>query len=272
MSTPEVKFPEDFEVYDPKVENNVKLTTSGLTGSKEIEYLAIPRTAGTYKIPAISYSYFDTKQGKYRTLTTPAYELKVAKGKGNAAQTIANFSNKEELKVLNEDIRYIKQGQVDVSPRDIFFFGSLNYWLCYLIPTLLFVAFFVYYRKQINLNSNAALLKNKKANKVASKRMKQAGRLLANNERDAFYDEVLRALWGYVSDKLSIPVSRLSKDNIEGELTKVGIDSELIDQFIRALNDCEFARFAPGDANQAMDAVYHASVDVISRIEGAIKH
>ena len=211
LSNPEVKFPEDFEIYDPKSENNFRLTSDGLSGNKVIEYLAIPRNPGDYKIPPVSFTYFDVKSKSYKTLTTEGYDLHVEKGEGNATQTIANFTNKEELKVLNEDIRFIKQNEVKLTPRGSFFFGTTGYWLFYLIPALVFVVFFLIYRKQIAANANVAKVRTRKANKVAVKRLKLAGKLLADNKKDAFYDEVLKALWGYVSDKLSIPMSRLSR-------------------------------------------------------------
>lgn len=272
LSTPEVKFPDDFEVYDPKVENNFRLTNAGLSGSQVIEYLAIPRNAGTFKIPPIKFSYFDIQSHSYKVLTTDEYTLQVEKGAGNATQTIANFTNKEDLKVLNEDIRFIKQNDVVLVPKGDFFFGSMGYYLFYLIPGIAFIIFFIVYRKQIAANANVAKMRTKKANKVAVKRMKLAGKLLGENKKDDFYDEVLKALWGYISDKLSIPVSRLSKDNIEEELRKYGVDDALIQDFLRILNDCEFARFAPGNDNQAMDKVYAASLDMISKMENSIKH
>ena len=142
----------------------------------------------------------------------------------------------------------------------------------YLIPFVLFVAFVIVYRKQAMENANVAKVKTKKANKVATKRMKLAGKLLAENKKNEFYDEVLKALWGYISDKLNIPVSRLSKDNIEEELRNYGVNDALIKEFLDALNNCEFARFAPGDDNQAMDKVYSASLEVISKMENSIKH
>lgn len=272
ISNPEVKFPDDFEVYDPKTENNFRLTNSGLSGSLVIEYLAIPRNAGTYKIPGIKFSYFDIKSHSYKTLTTEDYELHVAKGAGNATQTIANFTNKEDLKVLNEDIRFIKQNDVSLSPKGAFFFGSLSYWLFYLIPGIAFIVFFVIYRKQIAANANVARMRTKKANKVAVKRLKLAGKLMAENKKDEFYDEVLKALWGYISDKLNIPVSQLSKDNIEEELQKYGVEESLRQEFLKTLDGCEFARFAPGDASQAMDKVYSSASDIISKMESSIKH
>ena len=272
LSNPEVKFPEDFEIYDPKSENNFRLTSDGLSGNKVIEYLAIPRNPGDYKIPPVSFTYFDVKSKSYKTLTTEGYDLHVEKGEGNATQTIANFTNKEELKVLNEDIRFIKQNEVKLTPRGSFFFGTPGYWLFYLIPALVFIVFFIIYRKQIAANANVAKVRTKKANKVAVKRLKLAGKLLADNKKDAFYDEVLKALWGYVSDKLSIPMSRLSKDNIEEELRNYGVDDALIAEFLKVLDNCEFARFAPADANQGMDKIYAEALDIISKMEGSIKH
>ena len=272
ISNPEIKFPDDFEVYDPKVDNQVRLTREGLTGNKVIEYLAIPRHAGTYKIPGVSFSYFDIRSKSYKTLKTEDYVVNVEKGAGNADQVIANFTNKEDLKVLGEDIRYIKQNEVTLQPKGSFFYGSMTYWLFYIIPALAFIIFFIIYRKQAAENANVAKMRTKKANKVATKRMKLAGKLLSENKKDAFYDEVLKALWGYISDKLNIPVSRLSKDNIEEKLRNHGVNEELIKEFLNALNDCEFARFAPGDENQAMDKVYSSSIEVISKMENSIKH
>lgn len=272
VSTPEIKFPEDFEVFDPKVDNKVRLTQEGLSGSKVIEYLAIPRHAGTYKIPSVAFSYFDINSKSYKTLNTEEYEIKVEKGAGNADQVIANFTNKEDLKVLGEDIRYIKLKDVQLRRKGNILYGSLAYWLWYLIPAIAFIVFFIIYRKQAVENANVAKMRTKKANKVATKRMKLAGKLLAENKKEAFYDEVLKALWGYISDKLNIPVSRLSKDNVEEKLRNHGVGEELIKDFLNALNECEFARFAPGDENQAMDKVYSSSIEVMSKMENSIKH
>lgn len=272
INNPEVAFPKDFETYDPKVDNKFSLTKEGLSGSKVIEYLAVPRSAGTYKIPSVDFSYFDLKTKSYKTLKTEEYEVKVEKGVGNADQVIANFTNKEDLKVLGNDIRFIKMGDTALTPKGNFLFGSLTYYLWYIIPFCLFIVFVIIYRKQAIENANVAKVRTKKANKVATKRMKLAGKLLAENKKDQFYDEVMRALWGYISDKLNIPVSKLSKDNIEYELNKYGVQADLIKEFIEALNQCEFARYAPGDENAAMDKVYSSAIDVMSKMENSIKH
>lgn len=272
IGTPEVKFPQDFEIYDPKVTDDYKLTNSGLTGTKTFEYLAIPRHAGNFTIPAVEFTYFDLKSNSYKTLKTEAYNLKVAKGQGNADQVISDFTNKESVKMLGRDIRFIKLGDSSLRPKGDFFFGTVGYYLCYLIPLLLFVVFAVIYRQKALENANVAKVKTKKANKVVTRRMKLAGKLLAENKKNEFYDEVLKALWGYISDKLSIPVSQLSKDNIEAELTNYGVQEALIAEFIGVLNECEYARYAPGNENEAMDKVYSASVEVISKMENSIKH
>lgn len=272
ITSPEVKFPEDFEVYDPKVTNNFDVSRAGLSGTQTIEYLAIPRHAGNFTIPPVEFVYFDLKSQSYKTLKTEAYDLKVEKGKGNADQVIADFTNKENVKVLGQDVRFIKLGDTTLTPKGEVFFGTMGYWLGYLIPFIVFVALVVFFRKQAAENANVAKVKTKKANKVATKRMKLAGKLLAENKKNEFYDEVLKALWGYISDKLSIPVSQLSKDNIEAELTKHGVAEDVTKTFINALNECEFARYAPGDENEAMDKVYATSVDAIGKMENSIKH
>ena len=272
INTPEVKFPQDFEIYDPKITDEYDLTNNGLSGTKTFEYLAIPRHAGDFTVPAVELVYVDLKSNSYKTLKTQGYYLKVAKGQGNAEQVISDFTNKENVKILGTDIRFIKLGSTKLRPQGEFFFGSLGYCLWYVIPLLLFVAFVVIYRNQAKENANIAKLKTKKANKVATKRMKQAGKLLAENKKNEFYDEVLKALWGYIGDKLNIPVSLLSKDNVEAELVKYGVSGDLIKEFIAALNECEFARYAPGNESEAMDKVYAASVDIISKMENNIKH
>ena len=271
INTPEVAFPQDFEIYDPKVDNKFNLTRNGLSGNKVIEYLAIPRHAGTYTIPPIEFSYFDLKSQSYKTLKTDAYTLNVAKGEGNSEQVVANFISKEDLKVLGQDIRYIKTGDTNLTRKDDYFFGSMNYWMWYIIPLALFIACMVIYRKQALENANVAKVRTKKANKVATKRMKNAGKLLAEKKTEAFYDEVLKALWGYISDKLSMPVSQLSKDNIEGKLQQHQVADELVKEFIDILNDCEFARYAPGSQDEKMDKIYSSAIEVISKMENSIK-
>ncbi len=273
LKNPEVKFPNDFEIYDPKVENNIRTTTAGVSGTKVIEYMAIPRFAGEFEIPAIEFSYFDTKSGSYKTLTSQPFKLQVEKGAEGEGGTpiISNFTNKENVKFLGNDIRYLKINKVSFVPVEEMFFGTFIYYMCYLFPGVLFIVFFIIYRKQVKENSDLALVRTKKANKMAVRRLKNAGRFLKESQKEAFYEEVLRALWGYLSDKLNIPQAQLTKDNVENELVKYGVSESLIKEFIDILNTCEFARYAPAQASDAMDKLYTQTVEAISKMENTIK-
>lgn len=274
ISNPTLDLPTDFEIYDPKVEDQFSLTANGLKGNKVVEYLVIPRHEGNYTIPSATFSYFDLASKSYKTLSTNEFKIAVAPGAEGSGSTnvVGNYTNREDLKLLAEDIRFIKMNEVDLHPRSEFIKGSLTYKLFFIIPSLVFIAFILLNLKRAKENSNVALVRTKKANKMAKSRMKNAEKLLKAGNKDLFYDEVLRALWGYISDKLTIPISKLSKDNIEDELNKYDIDPALIADFIRTLNECEFAKFAPGDENLAMDKIFHNALDIIGNMENSIKH
>ena len=271
IKTPEVEFPEDFELYDPKIENNIRLATNGFKGNKVIEYLAVPRHGGVYNIPPVKFSYFDVITRQYKTIETEGYTLNVAKGKEGTNETVASFVSKEELKMLGQDIRYMKKGNVVYGKKGDYLFASWIYWLWYLIPFLCFIAYILLHHKQVAENANIAKMRTKKANKVAVKRLKLANKFLKENHKTEFYDEILKALWGYLSDKLNIPVSRLTKDNVATELKEKGVSEELISELERVLNDSEFARYAPGDSNTAMDNTYTMAIGIISKMENSIK-
>ena len=268
ISTPEVQFPKDFETYDAKVNDNFQLTRSGLSGTKDFEYLFVPRHAGTYEIPASEFIYFDTESRSYKTLKTEAYTLKVNKGKGGAGQSVSNYSGQQQdVQQLNQDIRFIKKGDVDLHQPGDTFFGTWKCWAAYLLPLLLFIIVMVLGRKQMKAHANVALSRGRKANKVALRRMKTAKKLLDNHDTGKFYDEVLRALWGYVGDKFNMSQESLNKENIEQSLTSRNVPDEQIRQFMKVLNDCEFARYAPGDVNENMGNVYNSAIDAISKME-----
>ena len=268
ISTPEVKFPKDFETYDAKVNDNFQLTRSGLSGTKDFEYLFVPRHPGTYEIPAAEFIYFDTESRSYKTLKTEAYTLKVNKGKGWAGQNVSNYSGQQQdVQQLNQDIRFIKKGEVDLHQPGDTFFGTWKCWVSYLLPLLLFIIVMVLGRKQMKAHANVALSRGRKANKVALRRMKTAKNLLDTHDIGKFYDEVLRALWGYVGDKFNMSQESLNKENIEQSLTSRNVPAEQIQQFMKVLNDCEFARYAPGDVNENMENVYNSAISAISKME-----
>lgn len=274
IKNPIVDFPSDFEVYDPKVNNNFKNTASGVSGSKTIEYLFIPRLAGDFVIPAYTFSYFDVNSKSYKEIKSPEYKIKVEKGDGTSNSAIisgAQFANQEQLKLIGSDIRYIHTNGIDVSKKGAFVFGTWIFFLSYLIPLLLAIALFVIFRKQIKANADMLSMKNKKANKVAVKRLKTAKAYMQSNEQEKFYEEILRALWGYMSDKLSIPVASLSKENIVGELEKRKVAKADIDEFMQILSECEFARYSPNSDENAMDVVYDKTMIEISKLQESLK-
>lgn len=272
VKTPEIKFPDDFETYDPNVDVVSVPTSAGLQGEKVVEYTVIPRFGGNFTIPGVEFSYFDTESKSYKTLTTESYELTVEKGKDDGENAaVSNFSNKEALKLLGQDIRYIDVKPMKVSKEPHLIFGTLGYWLFYFIPALLFAVFVFIYRKQARENADIALMRTKKANKVATRRLKLAGKYLKEHQKELFYDEVMKATWGYLSDKLSIPISELTKDNVEAELEKYGVDSDSIRRFMDILNTCEFARYAPVQSETAMDDLYAETVKAIGKMESTVK-
>lgn len=266
LKNPEINFPNDFELYDPKIDIQTKITPAGVSGTKTIEYYAVPRYAGDFVIPAMTFSYFDLNTKTYNTLSTEAYNLHVEPGADGSGAPVVSGANKEALQLVGQDIRFIKTAGIRYHSGD-YFFGSAGYWLWYLVPLLLFVGWLILYRQQVKENSNITLQRTKRANKTASKRLKKANAHLQTHNKEAFYDELLKAVWGYLSDKLSIPVVNLTKDNVEAELEHYGATSALIHNFIDILNTAEFARFAPGNADEAMDKLYESTVEAINQME-----
>lgn len=270
IKTPEIAFPKDFEVYDPKVTDDIKVSKNGVSGKKTFEYLSVPRHAGKYEIPAVDFCYFEPTSGTYKTVSTSAYTIEVEKGASGMASQ-ADYMTKEDLKLLGSDIRYIKTGEGTYRPRGMFFFSTVYYWGSYLLALFVFGLTLFVFRKRAIENANVARVRGKKANKVAVRRLKHAKSLLHGNNQEAFYDEIMKALWGYVGDKLTLPVAELNKDNVQGKLQDKGVDEKLVTDFLAALDDCEFARFAPGDAGETMDRLYARASDVINRMENSIK-
>lgn len=272
LKNPELKLPNDFDTYDPKVDLSVKASAGGVSGTRTVEYTTIPRFAGTFKIPAVEVSYFDTKSKQYKTLRTEEYEVTVDKGApGSGGKTVSNFSNKEDLRLLNQDIHYIKLNKMKLVQTPAVYIDQWVYWLWYILPAVAFIVFVFINRKQAKANANVALMKNRKANKVALKRLKIAGKYLKNHDKEHFYDEVLKAVWGYLSDKLNIPNSELTKDNVAAELAKYGAGEELIAEFNDILGRCEFAQYAPAQSNEAMDELYNHTVEAIGKMENTVK-
>ena len=268
LKQPEVKFPKDFDHYDAKVTDKTQLTTSGLEGSITYDFLAVPRHQGDYEIPAIEYIYFDTQANAYKTVKTEPFQLHVEKGSGSSSST---YTGQEDVKLLNSDIHYIKTGDTRQRGVNEFFFASTEYWVSLALLLLGFISLFIIFRQRAIENADIVKQRAGKANKVASKRLKKAAKLMAGGKQNEFYDEVLRALWGYVGDKLNMPVEQLSRENISQQLESRNVSSETISQFIGALDECEFARYAPGDATGNMNKVYDAAMTAITQIAATMK-
>ena len=271
VKTPDIKFPQDFDIYDPKVENKYTIKGGRQTGNKVYEYLVIPRHAGQYTIPAVEFQYFDPKSGSYKTVKTDEYTLNVAKGQGGGeSQGSVSYVNKEDLKFVGQDVRF-HATPVKLKSDATQFYGSYLFWLCLALPLVILIIVVAISAKRIADNANIAKVRVKKASSVATKRLKTARKLMKENRKDQFYDEMMRALLGYFGDKLSIPVAELSKDNIESELKRRNVPEEPVRQVIGLLDDCEYARYAPGDDTGRMDRLYEQAASVISQIENTIK-
>lgn len=269
IKQPVVNFPKDFDKYEPKITDKTKLTSNGIEGSMIYDILVVPRHQGKYEIPPVEFTYFDTSENAYKTIKSESFTLDVAKGSG--AGTMSDFSGQTDLQELTKDIRYIKTGDTRQHSLDDFFFGSTGYWISLSVLALLFISLFIIFRQRAIDNANVTKMRGKKANKVASKRLKKAARLMADNKPGEFYDEVLRALWGYVGDKLNIPVEQLSHDNISQRLSERSVGEDTISQFIGALDECEFERYAPGDPKGNMNKVYDKAINAIEKIESTMK-
>lgn len=273
IKTPEFKLPPDFDAYDPKIDNSFKVSSSGMSGSKSIEYLFIPRYAGDYKIPSVSLSYFNPKLHKYVTLKSKEFTLNVEKGKNDSNKNSVvsgNFASKEKLKLLGKDIRYIKSGEIDYL-NNKFIYNEWWFKYVYIISFMIFIIFLYSYRKIAKENNDLVKLRNKKANKVANKKLKKAAIYLKENKKDLFYDEVLNALWGYTSDKLNIPLSSLSKDTIEAELKACNVYEDIISKYLSVVQDCEFERYSPSTGVNAMSTIYENTLEIINTMENKIK-
>ncbi|MBN1199255.1 MAG: protein BatD [Bacteroidales bacterium] len=267
----DITFPPDFETYDPKVTSDYKTTASGVTGMQSFEYLVIPRKPGHFTINPATFSYFDLAKKQYITFTSPAYELTVEKGSGESGVMTYTGANKEEIKYIGSDIRHIDSQPFKLRKAGSGFMGSWRYILALLIPLVLFIGLLIFLRKRSERRSDVLLMKNRKATRVARKRLKKAALFLKEKQEAEFYEEISQALWGYLSDKFGIPRADLSIDSVRGVLKGKQINEESLDQFTATLNDTEFARFAPGDKVLKMDEIYGKALEIIEKIERELR-
>lgn len=271
---PNITFPTDFELYDPKVTSKIKASDAGLNGSKETEYLAIARYPGEYVIPSAEFSYFDIKSKTYKTLKTPEYKINVEKGAETADNqtVVSNFTNKESIKYIGtNDIRFINTKDLTTYPKDDYLFGSLAFYLWFIIPLVLFIIAYLFLRKLAEENSNMVLVRKKKANKQALKRLAKAKSFLDQEDLKSFYDETSKAITGFVGDKFNIPLAQQNKEAMEEILKEKGLKEETITNFSAMLDTCQFARFAPTAVKESPSDIYNNAIALINSIEEEVK-
>ena len=268
IKEPVVVFPKDFDRYDAKVTDKTKLTANGVEGSMIYDFIAVPRNAGKYEIPPVKFVYYDTSTNKYATIESKGFTLNVAQGaKGGG---VSDFTG-QDVDLLNKDIRHIKTTPEELHGVNEFFFGSTSYWVTLALLAIAFISLFVIFRQRAIDNANIGKMRGKKANKVATKRLRVANKLMTAGRSSEFYDEVLRALWGYVGDKLNMPVESLSRENISQRLSEREVSEANVKLFISALDECEFERYAPGDAKGNMNKTFNAAMTAIENIEDTMK-
>ena len=264
LKQPVVNFPKDFDKYDAKVTDKTRLSANGVEGNMIYDFLAVPRNQGTYTIPAIEFTYYDTTLNAYKTIKTKAFTVTVGKGDGSNSSATTDFSDQ------NKDIHALKLGKTKLHDIDDMFYGSFGYWTSLMVPLLAFVALLVIFRRRAIENADIVKMRSNKANKIATKRLRKAHKLMIQGKQGAFYDEVLRALWGYVSYKLNMPVEQLSRENIQEKLEAHTVDDRTIEKFTTALDECEFERYAPGDPAGNMSKTFDSAMTGIMEIENAI--
>ena len=268
LQLPEPVFPPDFEVYDPKVSTSTNNNAQGLTGTKKAEYLVIPRRAGDFSLQPVEFAYFNPSKETYQTVQSEPYEIHVEKGAGGESDEGAIFaSNQEGIKYLGSDIRHIMTGNPKLKPIGTVFFATPAYFVALLVLLLAFVIALLLSKRHEQQKQDTAANRNRKATKVARGRLKKADQFLKVKDQDNFYIEMSQALWGYISDKLGIERSKLSMDTVNEALKEKNVPDDLTQQFIDTLNSCEFARFAPGSAEEKMDDLYQKGIEVITKAE-----
>ena len=271
INPPKIELPQDFESYEPKTTERTTANDNGLSGSISFEYLFIPRFAGNFTIPSIEFVYFNPSTRQYETRSTQAFALNVEKGSDDQNGSVVNSYSKEDVKMIGKDIRFIKQNKAKFQTKGSSFYGTLGFYSTYVVSLLCFGFVFVVNRKKIRESANLALVRNKRANKVALKRLKAAFVHLKNNQQEQFYESVIKGLWGYLSDKLSIPVADLNRERASANLLKRGIDQAVVNELMKLIDDCEFARFAPAAYSGTMKEMYDSAAKVMGIFEKQIK-
>jgi len=271
INPPKIELPTDFESYEPKTTDKTIASNNGLSGSVAFEYLFIPRFAGNFTIPAVQFVFFNPSSHQFETRSTEPFNIRVEKGKDDGGSAVVNSYSKEDVRMIGKDIRFIKQNKAKFKPSGSSFYGTFEFYMIYILSLIGFAVFYILNRKKIKESANIALIRNKRANKVALKRLKEASVFLKSNQAEKFYEAVIKALWGYLSDKLSIPVADLSRQKTSSSLLEKEIEPEVVTELMKIIDDCEFARYAPAAFSGTMKEVYDGAARVMGIFEKQIK-
>jgi len=271
INPPKIELPTDFESYEPKTTDKTIANNNGLSGSVAFEYLFIPRFAGNFTIPAVQFVFFNPSSHQFETRSTEPFNIRVEKGKDDGGSAVVNSYSKEDVRMIGKDIRFIKQNKAKFKPSGSSFYGTFEFYMIYILSLIGFAVFYILNRKKIKESANIALIRNKRANKVALKRLKEASVFLKSNQAEKFYEAVIKALWGYLSDKLSIPVADLSRQKTSSSLLEKEIEPEVVTELMKIIDDCEFARYAPAAFSGTMKEVYDGAARVMGIFEKQIK-
>jgi hypothetical protein len=270
-ATPVLKLSPDIEAFDPKITDDIKNGQNGTSGQKSFDFLLIPRHYGDFTIPPITYSYFNITSGRYEKLTTGEFHIHANKGNDqNTGATIYGGMAKEDVKYLGKDIRFIKSVPGRLVRTGNFISSESSFYSTYAFALFAFLVVLFIRREHLRRNSDKSLVRNRKAGKVAVKRLHTASVCLKNQQMDKFYEEILKATWGYLSDKLNIPVSELTRTNAISSLIEKGIDEERIKNLNSILDTCEFARFAPSASGAEAENIYEGASQFIKSVENSI--
>jgi len=270
-NAPVMKLPADIEVYDPKVTDNLRNGIGGTTGQKTFEYLLIPRHYGDFTIPPVTYSFFNSASRQYERITTPEMHFHARKGTDqNTGITVYGSVAKEDVQYLGKDIRFISSKPGVLKKRGNLFSSKRSFYSYYALAMILFLVILFIRREHIRRNSDLSAVRNRKAGKVAGMRLKEAEKCIKENMPDKFYEEILKALWGYLSDKLNIPVSGLNRSSAVEALKQKGIDETDINNLASVIDKCEFARFAPSSSAEEAEKIYDEAARFIRLFENSL--
>ena len=268
---PKVDIPSAFEAFPPKSTENIKTDDNGMSGTRTFNYVAIARQPGQITIPAVKFSYFDLATKSYKTVSTNELTINITGERDSTATAFTGGVIKSDVENLGSDIRFIKQG-FELKSKKFGFFNSFEFWMIILVLALAFTAVILLRFQQIKNNANLAAVKNRKAGRTSRKRLKKAAEYMKQNKKDEFYEEVLNALWGYLGDKLEMPASELTRDNVVDKLGEKGVAMEAIEQCVNTLNDCEFERYAPSGLARPLQDMYTRAAEAIEQMENNIKN